>query len=281
MTSPKMTPSSSATPPTPHKTHRMRSTAPVNVAPLPQRVKAWIVHLFTMSGMAFAALAMLALINQEIAWMWLWLGIALVVDGVDGFFARRYRVKEVLPWFDGGTLDIMIDYITWTFIPVIFMYKQLDLGPKPLAGILIVAALTSSTLCYANENWKSVDYYFYGFPAAWNIVAVVLYILQAGRVVNVLTVAAFVLLTIVPLYWTHPFRVKRFMAINIGAIIVWIGTTAALVAIFPARPTWLMATFFVAGGWFLLTGAIRTITGPDNPRRRLVGAEDHESTTAH
>lgn len=72
---------------------RARSIAPEAIAPLPDRIRAWLVHIFTMSGMAFAALAMLALINQEIAWMWLWLGIALIVDGVDGYFARRYKVR--------------------------------------------------------------------------------------------------------------------------------------------------------------------------------------------
>ncbi|QOQ39941.1 phosphatidylcholine synthase [Trueperella pecoris] len=248
---------------------RVRSIAPTAIAPLPDRIRAWLVHIFTMSGMAFAALATLALINQDIAWMWLWLGIALIVDGVDGFFARKYRVKEVLPWFDGGILDIAIDYITWTFIPAIFMYTQLDMGPKPLAGILTVLVLTSSTLCYANENWKSVDYYFYGFPAAWNIVAVILYVLQTGPYANVFWVALFIALTIVPFYWTHPFRVKRFMAINLASIFVWIAATGALVAIFPQQPLWLLIVFVVSGGWFLMTGLVRTLTGPDRPRRRL------------
>lgn len=248
---------------------RVRSIAPTAIAPLPDRIRAWLVHIFTMSGMAFAALATLALINQEIAWMWMWLGIALIVDGVDGFFARKYRVKEILPWFDGGILDIAIDYITWTFIPAIFMYTQLDMGPKPLAGILTVLVLTSSTLCYANENWKSVDYYFYGFPAAWNIVAVILYVLQTGPYANVFWVALFIALTIVPFYWTHPFRVKRFMAINLASIFVWIAATGALVAIFPQQPLWLLIVFVVSGGWFLMTGLVRTLAGPDRPRRRL------------
>ncbi|MEW6911658.1 CDP-alcohol phosphatidyltransferase family protein [Trueperella pyogenes] len=255
---------------------RARSIAPEAIAPLLDRIRAWLVHIFTMSGMAFAALAMLALINQEIAWMWLWLGIALIVDGVDGYFARRYKVKDVLPWFDGGILDIAIDYITWTFIPAIFMYTQLDLGPKPIAGILTVLVLTSSTLCYANENWKSVDYYFYGFPAAWNIVAVILYVLQPGRYANVFWVVLFILLTIVPFYWTHPFRVKRFMALNLASITVWIVSTGWLVAIFPHQPMWLMAAFWVSGGWFISTGLVRTLTGPDRPTRRRGQQPQHD-----
>ena len=76
--------------PTDHSApRRARSIAPEAIAPLPDRVRAWLVHIFTMSGMAFAALATLALIDRQIAWMWLWLGVALIGEGVDGFFARR------------------------------------------------------------------------------------------------------------------------------------------------------------------------------------------------
>lgn len=237
------------------------------LAPVRQRTLAWCVHLFTMSGLAFATLATLALIEDRVALMWLWLGIAMVVDGVDGTMARKARVKEVLPWFDGGVLDILIDYLTWTFIPAIFMYIKLDLGPKPLAGILTVLVLTSSTLCYANEHWKSVDYYFYGFPATWNIVAVVIYVLQTPMWFNICAVSVLIVLTVVPSYWTHPFRVKRFMVLNIIASFIWIGMTGVLVAIYPQRPLGIMVVFWVSAAWFMLTGFIRTFTGPDKPPR--------------
>lgn len=227
---------------------------------------AWGVHIFTMTGLACATLALLSLIEHRINLMWLWLGISLVVDGIDGTLARKVRVKEVLPWFDGGILDILIDYITWTFIPAIFMYTHLPMGPKPLAGILAVLILTSSTLCYANEHWKSSDYYFYGFPAAWNIVAVILYVLNANEVWTIGVTTLCIILTIVPSYWTHPFRVKRFMPINIAAIIMWIGSVAWLVATHPTRPLPALIIFWLSGGWFMLSCAIRTFTGPDRPR---------------
>ena len=141
------------------------------------RLLAWGVHALTMSGLVFASLAMLSVIHNEIRWMWLWLALAMIVDGVDGTCARRARVKEVIPWFDGGVLDILIDYLTWTFIPALFMYLRLPLGPKPVAGALMILVLVSSTFCYANEGEKSTDNYFVGFPAAWNIVAVMMWVL--------------------------------------------------------------------------------------------------------
>ena len=138
-----------------------------------------------MSGLVFASLAMLSVIHDEIRWMWLWLALAMIVDGVDGTCARRARVKEVIPWFDGGVLDILIDYLTWTFIPALFIYLRLPMGPKPVAGALMILVLVSSTFCYANEGEKSTDNYFVGFPAAWNIVAVMMWVLALPGWLNI------------------------------------------------------------------------------------------------
>lgn len=228
-----------------------------------QRAAAWFVHAFTLSGLAWATLATLALIEGDYTAMWLWLGVALVVDSVDGTMARKARVKEVLPWFDGGIVDIAVDYLTWTFIPALFMYLALPLGPKPLALALVILILVSSMFCYANQHWKSSDYYFVGFPAAWNIVAVFMYVIGTGAIFNVIAVLVLAVLTLTPTYYTHPFRVKRFMVVNIAAITLWLAATAYLVALAPDRPLWALIAFWVTGGWFALTCAWRTIAGTD------------------
>lgn len=226
-----------------------------------EQLIAWSVHAFTLSGLVFACLATLSMMDGDVKWMWLWLGVAMIIDAVDGTFARRARVKEVLPWFDGGIVDIAVDYLTWTFLPAVFMYLYLPLGPKPLAMAMMVLVVVSSMFCYANENWKSTDYYFVGFPAAWNIVAVILYILQTGATANVLITVVLAVLTLVPTYYTHPFRVKKMMALNIATITVWIASVAVLVAIYPAGPLWVWIAFWVSGLWFMITGAIRTVRG--------------------
>lgn len=226
-----------------------------------QRLTAWAVHAFTLSGLAFALLAILALFEGQITLMWLWLGIAMLVDAVDGTLARKARVKDVVPWFDGGIVDIAVDYLTWTFIPALFMYLYLPLGPGALAMVLTVLVLVSSMFCYANENWKSTDYYFVGFPAAWNVVAVVMYVLGTGALFNVLATLFLVVLTLTPTYYTHPFRVRKNMALNIASILLWVLATAGLVALAPERPIWLLAIFWVSGGWFVATCMWRTFTG--------------------
>jgi len=211
-----------------------------------------------MSGLVWASLAMLATIHprREFTWMWVWLLVALVVDGVDGTLARRARVSEIIPWFDGGIVDIVVDYLTWTFIPAVFMYVALPMGPRPLAGLLMALVLSSSMFCYANKQWKSTDYYFVGFPAAWNIVALMFYVLQTPGVFNIIVTLIFVVLTLVPTHYAHPARVKRFRALNIGAVAVWFLATCWLVAIYPHRPLSLVAVLIVSAAVTGTVGAL-------------------------
>lgn len=220
---------------------------------------AWACHAFTLTGFVFAMLATLALFKGHIGWMWLWLGVAMMVDGVDGNLARRAKVKEVLPWFDGTIVDIVVDYLTWTFIPVVFMTMYLPMGPVP--EIIAVVILVSSMFCYANSNWKSTDYYFVGFPAAWNVVAVTMYVLGTPGWVNVVATIILAILTVVPTHYTHPFRVERFKFLNIAAVLLWVGATGGLVYLYPAHPLWLMVMFWVGGGWLVASGVLRDLAG--------------------
>ena len=190
---------------------------------------AWLVHAFTLTGFIWATLAVVALLEGQLTWMWFWLAVALVVDGVDGNLARAARVSEVIPWFSGETVDHIVDYLTWTAIPVLFMVLYLPLGPRPLALSLAILILVSSMWCYANEGAKSGDNYFVGFPAAWNLVAVVLWVWHAPHLVVVVTIIGFSLLTVVPLHYTHPFRVRRGRAGHIAATALWVLSMGALV----------------------------------------------------
>lgn len=233
------------------------------------RIAAWAVHAFTLSGLLWATLAVLALHDGHLHYMWLWLGIALIVDGVDGSLARKFRVSEVIPWFDGAVVDYVVDYLTWTAIPAFFIALYLPVGPRPLAVFLVVLILVSSCFCYANTAEKSFDHYFVGFPAAWNVVAVLLWVWEAPMAVCIATIVVFSVLTVVPLHYTHPFRVERGRTTNIILTFVWIITTGLLIACLPNPPAWigetgeiwLVVTNVIAGAALLLPGIRRTLTG--------------------
>ena len=165
--------------------------------------------------------------------------------GIDGTFARRARVKEVIPWFDGSVVDIVIDYLTWTFIPAVFMYLRVPMGPKPVASILLIVILVSSMFCYANEGEKSSDNYFVGFPAAWNIVAVMVWVLGTPAWLNIVVTIILAGLTLVPTYYIHPVR------------------TAWLLVAHPARPLTALVLSIGGGLWLLVVGVLRSVQGQD------------------
>ena len=143
------------------------------------------------------------------------------------------------------------------------MYVGLDMGPKPVAGLLMALILTSSMFCYANKQWKSTDYYFVGFPAAWNIVALMFYVLGTPAIVNIIVTLVLAVLTLVPTHYVHPARVKRFRTLNIAAVALWFLATCWLVAIYPERPLSTVAVIVVCGGWVLLAGCLRSIRGAE------------------
>ena len=251
-----------STPPTmsttDESTQGTHCVAPTSQAPSLSRVlAAWAVHAFTMSGLIWASLAAVALIEGRIQMMWLWLGVALIVDGLDGTLARKTCVKQIIPWFDGSVLDNVVDYLTWTFLPALFMYLYLPFGSTTIALVAMIVATVSSVFCYANEGEKSADSYFVGFPAAWNVVAVTMYVMQTPPLVNIIITIALAVLTLAPLHFTHPMRVKKLRIWNIVASVVWIASVGVLVAM-PSRPIWAIVSFWASGAWFLLSGIART-----------------------
>lgn len=229
-----------------------------------QITKAWLVHAFTMSGIIWAALALIALLHGDVLAMWGWLGIALFVDGIDGTFARRAEVKKHVPWFDGTVLDLIVDYLTWSFIPALFCYQYIPFGAAPMPLIMMIVICATSMFCYCNTQMKSADNYFVGFPAAWNIVAVYMWLLQTSAVTNVIITVVLAVLTLVPLVFLHPFRVRRLMPINILAVAVWFVATAALIVMHPVRPLWIQIPWWLGGIWFAAISAWRTIHGRDD-----------------
>ena len=231
-------------------------------APLLRRSRttfAWLVHLFTITGVIWACLAAVALFHGQLKQMWLWLGIALIVDGLDGTLARKAAVKIYAPSFDGTALDVLVDYLTWTFIPALFMYLYLPFGADWVGLAMFILICTSSVFCYCNVSLKTADYYFMGLPAAWNVVAVVAWIYGTGATFNIAAVVVLSILTVAPLTFVHPFRVTQLMPVNVATSFGWIGTTAVLVAQHPERQLLTEVLWWVCGGWLMLLSAYRTI----------------------
>ncbi len=214
------------------------------------KVKAWGVHGFTALGVILALLAALAVLEGNPQACLLWLGLALLVDGLDGSLARRYHVQSVLPDFDGSILDLVIDYLTYVFIPAIFVYRFIPLPEYsllPAVGLILL----SSLFCFCNRNMKSQDNYFVGFPAAWNLVVVYLFLLDFAPWLSLASIVLLAGLTLTRMKFLHPFRVRQFMPLNIAVTLVWMGACAWLILLHPRHPGWLLAIWLLATSYFV------------------------------
>lgn len=199
------------------------------------RLPAALVHAFTASGSVCALLATLATLEKNWVAAFAWLGLALIIDGIDGALARLAHVETRIPRFSGERLDMIVDYTTYVFVPVLML-----LGSGILSGVTgFLAAcliLMSSLFHFCDTQSKTEDNYFVGFPAIWNLVAFYLFAFALPSWLALLVIAVCAGLTFVPLRWLHPMRVRRLMAVNAVATVIW--TIAAgwtlLVTGFPA-----------------------------------------------
>lgn len=196
---------------------------------------AWSVHAFTASGIIAGFLALVAVLKNDAVEAFMWLGVALFVDGIDGTLARKARVSEYTPNFDGATLDNVIDYFTYVAVPALMVY-WFNMVPVPyfFSGetwslICAVTIMATSLYCFANVGMKSSDYYFVGFPAIWNIVVLYFYLLNPGWLISFITVAVLAVLTFVPVKFVHPLRVAHWREVTIPMTVLWAAMTLALV----------------------------------------------------
>jgi phosphatidylcholine synthase len=223
---------------------------------------AWLVHAFTATGAVLAFLALIAILEEEWQLALLWLVVALVVDGIDGSFARWARVKEKAGRIDGDTLDLVIDYLTYVFVPTLFLWRA-ELIPESLVVPLAALIQYSALYHFARSDMKSADNYFRGFPALWNLVAFYLYVTQASPTVGALAVVALSAMSFAPVHFVHPFRVRDYGRWLPLVAVVWAGVTTALLwqRWSEEMRTGLLATSLVTAAVLLAMGLLRSFRG--------------------
>jgi phosphatidylcholine synthase len=218
-----------------------------------RRASAFSVHVLTASGAALALLAMLAAVEQRWSAMFAWLGCALIVDGIDGTFARRLDVRRRLPRWSGDVLDLVVDILTYVFVPAYAVASGGLLPDKAAvaAGVLIAC---TGTLYFADTRMKTADNYFRGFPATWNLVAFYLFLLRPSPWLVLAAIVTLAALTFVPIRFVHPLRVARGRILNIVLLAAWSGLAAVAVASALAPPPWVVAILCALALYFLLAG---------------------------
>ncbi|OLE84494.1 MAG: hypothetical protein AUF76_03185 [Acidobacteria bacterium 13_1_20CM_2_65_9] len=194
------------------------------------KLLAWLVHLYTAAGLVAAA-GMAVLIvrggDDAFRWAFMLMVVATAIDSTDGWLARKAKVKEVLPGFDGRTLDDLTDFHTYTSLPLFLMWRA-GILPGALAWVLLLPLLASA-YGFSRTDAKTDDGFFLGFPSYWNVVAFYLYLLEPRVWVSLSVIVACSLLTFAPMRYLYLTRGGRFAKAMLATGAVWAALTAVIV----------------------------------------------------
>ncbi|MFN8192921.1 MAG: CDP-alcohol phosphatidyltransferase family protein [Nocardioidaceae bacterium] len=243
--------------------------------PRPRPVLAGAVHVYTSLGAVLAFLMIVAAVEDDTtAALWLFLA-AMVVDGTDGLLARRLRVKEVIPWFDGALLDNIVDYLTYVFAPVVLLWTAGFLPDGRAGWLLACLPLLVSTYQFCRSDAKTEDHFFMGFPSYWNVVAfyVVVLDLPASAVTTLLVVLS--VLVFVPVKYVYPSRTQTWWYTNMAATAAWFVAYAFIVAQLPDPAPWLVGLSLAYVGFYVAESLMLTLR-----KRQSDRASDHVVGTA-
>ncbi|MGB8812158.1 MAG: CDP-alcohol phosphatidyltransferase family protein [Paracoccaceae bacterium] len=185
------------------------------------RLKALSVHLLTATGAVLSMLAMLAAVQEKWDLMFVWLVVALLVDGIDGPLARKYDVHTNWPTYDGVLLDLIIDYLTYVFIPAFALFQS-GLLPGWTGWVAIIVVVYGSVIYFADTRMKTMDYSFAGFPACWNMVVLVMFAIEPGYWIILGIVVALTATMFTNLKFIHPTRTARWRLVSLPMSVAWL-----------------------------------------------------------
>lgn len=206
------------------------------------RIRAAAVHVYTASGVLFAFVAAVELCSAEPdpRAVFVLLALAVLVDATDGPLARRWEVKRTLPAIDGRTIDDIVDYLTYTFVPLLLVWRM-EWVPEP-AAVWIAPALIASLFGFANSGIKDEKGgFFLGFPSYWNVVAFYAGPLgeRWGPGLNAAILLLLALGTLLPIRFLYPNLAPRpWRAPVIAGALLWLGVMLAMLPDYPRVPDW-------------------------------------------
>jgi phosphatidylcholine synthase len=206
--------------------------------PLGLRLAGAAVHLYTALGSVLGFWIVVAAVEGKVVTA-LWLGLAtLWIDGTDGMLARRFRVKETIPWFDGARMDDIVDYLTYVFAPIVLLWTTHRLPDGPTGWALAALPLLASCYQFCRVDAKLVDggnadHFFLGFPSYWNVVAFYAIVLDVSRTGVAIALVVLTVLVFVPVRYVYPSRTKLLRGLNLALAGTWLVTYAVLLAEYP------------------------------------------------
>ncbi len=220
--------------------------------------QALAIHYLTASGAVFAMLALLAAVENRWDEMFWWLVVAFFIDGADGPLARKFDVKANAPRFDGVLLDLIVDYLTYVFIPAYALYASGIMDGWTGWAVLIVITFASA-IYFADTRMKTKDNSFWGFPGCWNMAVLVIFTIKPGYWEVLIVVCALACAMFLPLKFIHPMRTKRWRYISLPVSVVWAATALWVAHVNFNAPIMAQLLLFVTSCYLLFAGIVQQL----------------------
>ena len=220
------------------------------------RAAGFSVHVFTATGAPVAVLALYAAIERNFAACFGWLGLAFLIDGIDGTLARAAKVQITAASIDGEILDLVIDFLTYVLVPVVALWRS-DLMPTQVSFWIGLIVTIASALYFADTRMKTDDLWFRGFPATWNIVVLYLFVLRPPWILSSVVLLGAAAMMFAPVVFVHPLRVVKLRSLTIVMSLAWFVLAATAVAMNLAPPRWIGWGLVATAAYFLALPLIR------------------------
>jgi phosphatidylcholine synthase len=197
------------------------------------RLRAVLVHLYTASGAVLALLILVAAFqNEAVTALWLMLA-SLIIDSTDGLLARRFRVSEALPFFDGAMLDNIVDYMTYVFAPIILLWSGGYLPSGNTGVVLAALPLLASSYQFCRVDAKTDDHFFLGFPSYFNVFAFYAIVFDPKPPLVAVVLVVCSLLVFVPVRYVYPTRTVAFRKLSLTLTALWLISYAVILLEMP------------------------------------------------
>ncbi len=223
---------------------------------------AWSVHLFTASGIVAGFMSIIAITQAEWREAMFWLVACLIIDGIDGTFARLFNVKAVLPNFNGKMVDYVIDFATYAIIPAFFLYEAFYAENMILEWMRLpcaAAMLLTSAFYYGKQGMVSEDMYFVGFPVMWNAVVFYLFFIFEFNIwANFILIFVLCILHFVPIKYLYPSQTVAHRKLNVLMTVVVIGVNILILMLYPEVKPLLKVVSILAVAYFIFMSVYKT-----------------------
>lgn len=205
-----------------------------------KKTAAYGVHILTALGAALGLWAIILIYDgfyQEAIWV---LAVSAVIDSIDGALARQVQITKHAPRIDGALMDNIIDFLTWTIAPLLWIYATMQIPVW-----VLVSCAVASVFGFSHTRAKTEDKFFLGFPSYWNIVVFYLFLLELPVVFSSGILLMFTLVTFLPVKFLYPTRTPFLRPLTLLLGTVFVLQLIALMYFFDNSPVLLIYSSFI------------------------------------